>query len=211
MSAPDQPTLFAPTVPTFGGYAPEQSQLQGVTFWPRVGARIIDLLVHYLVSFVSGIVFVIMLVIASGGHASPVAMARLQHTGIAGFFFGLLGSFAYHVVFTSVHGSTLGKLALSMVVLQEDGSPCTFKSALIRELGYFVDAMFFGLIGYTAMKDDIKQQRHGDDWAHTIVCKRSLVLRDKLRGGDRFAIALVFALIADAASAMLGLLFAVMG
>ena len=212
MSAPDQPTLFAPSVPTFGGsYAPEQSQLQGVTFWPRVGARVIDLLVHYLVSFVSGILFVIMLVIASGGHASPVAMARLLHTGVAGFVFALLGSFAYHVVFTPVHGSTMGKIALSMVVVQEDGSPCKFKSALIRELGYFVDAMFFGIIGYAAMKDDIKQQRHGDDWAHTMVCKRSLITRDKLRGGDRFAIALVFALIADAAFAMLGLLFAVMG
>jgi hypothetical protein len=82
---------------------------------------------------------------------------------------------------------------------------------LIRELGYFVDAMFFGIIGYSAMKDDIRQQRHGDDWAHTIVCKRSLIPHDRLRGGDRFAIALVFALIADAAFAMLGLLFAVMG
>lgn len=72
MSAPEQPTFLFPTVPTFGGYAPEQSQLQGVTFWPRVGARVIDMLIHYLVSFISGIVFVIMLVIASGGHASPV-------------------------------------------------------------------------------------------------------------------------------------------
>lgn len=44
-----------------------------------------------------------------------------------------------------------------------------------------------------------------------IVCKRSQIPRDKLRGADRFAIALVFALIADAAFAMLGLLFAVMG
>jgi len=211
MSAPDQPTFLAPSVPTFGGYAPEQSELQGVTFWPRVGARVIDLLVHYLVSFVSGILFVIMLVIASGGHASPVAMARLQHTGVAGFVFALLGSFAYHVVFTSVHGSTVGKIALSMVVVQEDGSPCKFQSAVIRELGYFVDAMFFGIIGYAAMKDDLRQQRHGDDWAHTIVCKRSLIPRDKLRGGDRFAIALVFALIADAAFAILGMLFAVMG
>lgn len=211
MSAPDQQTLFTSTVPTFGGYVPAENQLEGVTFWPRVGARIIDLLVHYLVSFVSGIVFVIMLVVASGGHASPVAMARLERTGVAGFLFALLGSYAYHVVFTSLHGSTVGKVALSMVVVQEDGSPCEFKSALIRELGYFVDAMFFGLIGYSAMKDDVKQQRHGDDWAHTIVCKRSLIPRDKLRGGDRFAIALVFALIADAAFAMLGLLFAVMG
>ncbi len=44
-----------------------------------------------------------------------------------------------------------------------------------------------------------------------IVCKRSLIPRDRLRGGPRFAIALVFALIAEAAFAMLGLLFAVMG
>src|SRR5260370_27648851 len=130
MSAQEQPTFLFPTVPTFGGYAPEQSQLQCVTFWPRVGARVIDMLIHYLVSFISGIVFVIMLVIASGGHASPVALARLEHTGVAGFVFALLCSFAYHVVFTSVHGSTLGKIALSMVVVQEDGSPCTFQRAL---------------------------------------------------------------------------------
>ena len=126
--------MFAPTVPTFGGYAPQENHLEGVTFWPRVGARVIDLLVHYLVSFGSGILFVIMLVIASGGHASPVALARLEHTGVAGFAFALLGSFAYHVVFTSVHGSAVGKIALSMVVVQDDGSSCKFKGALIRIL-----------------------------------------------------------------------------
>lgn len=211
MSSPDQSILFAPTVPSFGGYAPAPGELQGVSFWPRVGARVIDLIIHYIVSFLSGILFVIMLVVASGGHASPVAMAKLQHTGIAGFLFALLGSLAYHVVFTTLHGSTVGKIALSMVVVQEDGSPCKFKSALIRELGYFVDALFFGLIGYSAMKNDTRQQRHGDNWAHTVVCKRALLPREKLRGGDRFAIALVFALIADAALMMVGLLFAIAG
>ena len=36
-----------------------------------------------------------------------------------------------------MHDSTLGKLAFSTVVVQEDGSPCRFKSALVRELGLF--------------------------------------------------------------------------
>lgn len=211
MSLPDQPTLFATAVPSFGGYAPEPTQLQGMTFWPRVGARVIDLIVHYIVTFFSGILFVILLMIASGGHASPVVLAKLQHTGILGFVFALLGSFAYQVVFTTLHGSTVGKIALSMVVVQEDGSPCGFKSGLIRELGYFVDAMFFGIIGYTAMKDDPKQQRHGDEWAHTIVSKRQLIPPDKLRGVDRFLMALIFALMADAAFAMAGMLSAIAG
>ena len=211
MSSPEQPTLFATAVPTFGGYAPEQSQLAGVTFWPRVGARVIDMIVHYVVSFACGVLFVILLVIASGGHASPIMMEKLQHTGLVNFVFALLGSFAYHVVFTALHGSTIGKIALSMVVVQEDGSPCKFKSALIRELGYFVDALFFGIIGYSAMKDTVEQQRHGDDWAHTIVCKRALIPKDKLRGADRFVMALIFALMADAALLIVGLLLTVMG
>jgi len=210
MSSPDQATLFTTTVPTFGGYAPQPAQLQGVTFWPRVGARVIDLIVHYVVGFLSGILFVIILVIASGGHASPVALARLQHTGIGGFLFALLGSFAYHLVFTTLHGSTVGKIMLSMVVVQDDGSPCRFTSALIRELAYFVDAMFFGIIGYSAMKDTVEQQRHGDNWAHTIVCKRALIPAEKRRGVDRFVMALVFALISDAALLMVGFLFAIM-
>ena len=211
MSSPEQPTLFATTVPTFGGYAPEQSQLQGVTFWPRVGARVIDLIAHYIVSFGCGVMFVILLIIASGGHASPIVMAKLQHTGFVNFVFALLGSFAYHVVFTALHGSTIGKIALSMVVVQEDGSPCKFKSAVIRELGYFVDGLFFGIIGYSAMKDTVEQKRHGDDWAHTIVCKRALIPRDKLRGADRFVMGLVFALMADAAILIVGLLLTALG
>ena len=60
-----------------------------------------------------------------------------------------------------------------MQVIQDDGSPCRPKSAIIRELGYFVDAMFFGVIGYFAMRDDPEQKRHGDTWADTIVCKRA--------------------------------------
>ena len=198
-------------MPSFGGYAAAPDELQGVSFWPRVGARVIDLLIHYLVSFLSGILFVILLVVASGGHLSPVVAAKLGHTGVAGFVLALVGSFAYQVVFTTIHGSTIGKLLLSMVVVQDNGTPCTFKSALIRELGYFVDGLFFGLIGYMAMQKTVKEQRYGDEWADTIVCKRALVKPENLRRPDRFMVALIFAVIADAALVMTGLLLAIMG
>src|SRR5208283_4923755 len=190
-----------------GGYVTEVEEvgLGGVGFWPRVAARVIDLVAHYLVGSFTGILFMVMLVVASGGRVSPLVVGKLHHTGITGFAFALLGAFAYQVIFTTVHGSTLGKLVLGMVVVQEDGSPCRFKGALIRELGYFVDALFFGIIAYTAMQGTVQQQRHGDEWAHTVVCKRSLFTPDRLSSARQFALALMFALMADAALIMTGL------
>src|ERR1700751_3193655 len=115
MSTPDQPTLLAPPIPSFGGYAPQQGELQGVTFWPRAGARIIDVIVQYIFPFISGFLFGFFLVIALGGHASPAVLAKMDHTGVPGFILALLGGLAYHVVFSSVHESTIGKIVFSMV------------------------------------------------------------------------------------------------
>lgn len=212
MPAPGMPSDFSSVaLPSFGGYAAQEGQLQGVSFWPRAGARVIDLIVHYLIAFLAGMLFVIMLVAASAGHVSPFVAAKLRHTGVTGFVFALLGSFAYHVVFTTVHGSTLGKRVLGMVVVQEDSSPCRFKSALLRELTYFVDAMFFGIIGYMAMQKNVQEQRNGDTWAQTVVCKRADLSADKLRGTGTFLMAMMFALMADAAAIMIGFLLAIAG
>ena len=38
-------------------------------------------------------------------------------------------------------GRRVGKIALPRVVVQQEGSPCGFRSALIRELGYLVIAL----------------------------------------------------------------------
>ena len=121
---------------------------------------------------------------ASGGHASPDVLAKPQTTGIWGFIFALFASYAWLVVFTTLQGSTVGNIALSMVVVLQDGSPCGFKSALIHEPVDFVDALFFGIVGYAARRDDPKPQRHGDEWARIIVSRRPLIPPHKLRGGD---------------------------
>jgi uncharacterized RDD family membrane protein YckC len=190
--------------PSFGGYITTPGALEGVSFWPRAAARVIDFVVHYLVAFFSGMLFIFMLSIASGGHIPRMMLWHLRHPGLTGFVFSLFGSLAYQLIFTTVHGSSMGKRLLSMVVVQEDRTPCSIKSALIRELSYYIDALFFGIIAYTSMQKSTLEQRHGDEWAHTIVCKRSLVSQENLRGAGRFIVALVFALAADSALLMTG-------
>lgn len=203
-----QPASFsvAITLPSLGAYAPPVGRVRGVTFLPRLAARGIDFAVHYAVTFASGLLFGLLLVAASGGPLPPWVVRRISHTHWPVLVAAMLGSFSYFTVCEAIHGSTLGKLICSMQVLQEDGSRCRSLSAIIRELGYFVDALFFGLIAYSAMKDTEEQQRHGDKWAHTIVCKRRDVPATSRPGAMRFALAFMIGVFADIACGLLGLL-----
>jgi len=193
-------------IPSFGGYSVPVGTLQGVSFWPRTFARVIDLVVHYLVGFTAGLLFIFLVAIAAGGRPPLWILRRLSHTDFPVFVAGLFGFMAYQVLCTSVYGSSVGKLLFSSQVVQEDGSPCRLKSAIIRELGFFVDGLFFGIIGYTAMKGDLRQQRHGDEWAHTVVRQRAKVPLQSGRRPMRFLLALMLGVCADIVLLMVGLL-----
>jgi uncharacterized RDD family membrane protein YckC len=202
-AGPSGPEI-SPQLSTIRAYAGEPGAIEGVAFWPRVGARLIDLVIHYIVGILVGFFFAVVVLIAAAGHPDPIQLARMRHTGIAVFVFSLLGSVVYEIICEGLHGSTLGKLVLGMCVVQEDGAPCRFSSALIRSLAYLVDALFFGLIGYMAMQGSPQMQRKGDEWAHTIVCRRSAIPVETLRSGGRFILAFRCALMADAALIMVG-------
>ena len=191
---------------SFGGYATEPEGLEGVSFWPRAIARVIDYVVHYAVGFCSGTIFRIMLEIASGGRIPWRVLVKVSHIGVPLFVASVLGAAVYHIILVTVHGSSLGKLIFKMVVLQADGSPCRLGPATIREIGYWVDSIFFGLVGYLAMQKTRQEQRYGDQWAETVVCSRSGVAQENLRGAGRFVLGLMLALMADSALLMLGLL-----
>src|SRR5713101_1580153 len=197
MSTDPPPIPVTSDFPSFSLYSTQPGDIEGVGFWPRAGARIIDTILYYVVGYCAGILFAVLVVVAAAGHPDPLQIAKMSQTGIIGFAVALLGAVAFHTICESVHGSTPGKLVFSMVVVQEDGSPCRPGPALIRSLAYFVDALFFGLIGYFAMQGSPEQQRNGDEWAHTIVCKRFRVQRQNLRGGGRFVLALLLAAMAD--------------
>jgi uncharacterized RDD family membrane protein YckC len=206
MSTPD------PSLPRLGirlsslaDYMSAPGSLQGVSFWPRAFARLIDLGTHFGVSYCAGRLFGAMLVIAAGGHVPHAVYVRLRSSSILSFVLVLLGSILFEAVCEAVHGSTPGKMVFGIVVVQDDGTPCRVKSALIRSFAYLIDGLFFGLIAYSSMKQSPQEQRLGDEWADTVVCNRSDLPPTSLRGTGVFVMALFFAVLADATLCMLAL------
>ena len=182
--------------------------IQGVTFGPRFGARLIDLFLHFFVSVWVGLVTGFAIGLYAGvTHQSAIPMLQsLGHSSMWNYAFALLGSWAYHTMCDGIGGCTLGKRILSMAVVQEDGTPCRFGSAIKRNLAYYFDALFFGLVGYFAMQKTPQQQRYGDQWGDTVVCKRELVAPQNLRSGGRVAAGILTGIAVDAAFLGLGLL-----
>jgi uncharacterized RDD family membrane protein YckC len=191
---------------TFGQYAKAEGMV-GVGFWPRVLARVIDLVAHYVAVFMWAAIFGLFLAIVAGAIGVPFAdlFGRIGTTTARNYIAGLLGAVIYHWLCVWLHGSSLGKMLLGMVVLDEGGKPCGSKAALGRELAYFVDALFFGFVGYLAMSNSGREQRYGDQWNHTLVVKRAQADPAALRSTGRFVVVLFFAAFADAALLILSM------
>jgi uncharacterized RDD family membrane protein YckC len=202
---PAQPGLH---LSALDAYAGQPGALPGVTFWPRVAARVIDTVVHYIIAICTGFFFGVMLAIVAGLQHNPRALTVVQRNGggLTLILFSLLGAIALETICEGFHGCTLGKLLLGFVVVQEDGSRCRPGPALIRSLAYFIDGLFFGVVGYFNMQKNPQQQRHGDEWAHTIVCRRAAVAPQNLRGTGHFVMVFLLAAMADAALFMIGML-----
>jgi len=119
---PELPPEPDPTHFTLGGYASGSGAIEGVSFWPRVAARLIDIVVMTGLGSIAGAIFGVVLVIVATILRQPQAAlaAKYHRAGIAVFIFTLLAGVAYHTICEGLHGSTVGKLALKMVVVRED-------------------------------------------------------------------------------------------
>jgi uncharacterized RDD family membrane protein YckC len=85
----------------------------------------------------------------------------------------------YPVTFeTLTRGRSLGKLALGLRVVREDGGPIRFRQALVRGLtGFFVDFWVLGLGGVVAVFVSLasaKGKRVGDYLAGTVVIQERI-------------------------------------
>ncbi len=191
---------------SFDGCTEVRSGLRGATFAPRAAARLIDLILQYALGYAAGRLFLFMIFFSSGGHPPLWVLLRLSRGRAFVYLGSFLALFFYQVISTTICGSSLGKRVCSLQVLQDDGSRCRLRSALIRESGYYADALFFGLIGYSAMRGTEAQQRHGDEWAGTIVCRMSDVPVPSRQTGMQFALGQTIGIAACLACMLLGLL-----
>lgn len=168
---------------------PQFAEIPGATFGIRAGGQIIDMLVHFMLATVGGVIAGIALAIMQATGMTDEGWAqRMGEVNAFGFIFGIITSTIYHTLSEGIMGASIGKLILGLRVVREDGRPCGLLPALIRSAAFVVDSFFFGIPAYNSMQESIRAQRYGDKWAHTVVVRKDEVpMASRASGATIFA------------------------
>ncbi|MFN0072993.1 MAG: RDD family protein [Chloroflexota bacterium] len=124
----------------------------------RAVAIIIDGIVYFILAWI--------IAAATGGTTSG---GFELNGGPAFLSFALF--LVYYVGLEMTRGATLGKMALGIRVLKEDGTPLDLQASLIRNILRIVDGQLAYLVGAILVWKSDKKQRLGDRVAHTIVVR----------------------------------------
>lgn len=173
--------------------------LEGVGFGRRALARAIDFVVHSLVGIVVAVMtgLLVMIGAAFRGVEPDQTLELISADSSISFVAALVGATAMHVLAEWLHGSTIGKRLCGITVIHEDGGPAGFGGVVRRNVAYFVDAMFFGLVAYHKMAQSARSQRVGDQWGRTMVVRIRELDPSRRRSGPRFVGASLAGLVAD--------------
>lgn len=145
--------------------------------------RILAVIIDYIImGFISVFIFVALIgtAIATLGTAIatlsvPVILSAL--VGIwAGFIFSIIlvmiTWILYGIILETWKGQTIGKMVMGIIVVKENGEPCDFMAALLRNVFRIIDILpQLYLIGFIFIALSEKKQRLGDRLAGTIVVK----------------------------------------
>ena len=91
-------------------------------------------------------------------------------TGAPGLLFFLI-VIAYYVVMEKTSGATLGKMAMKLKVVKQDGAALDWQASIVRNVMRIIDGFFFYLVGAIVVWISKSKQRLGDMAAHTIVVR----------------------------------------
>jgi uncharacterized RDD family membrane protein YckC len=117
---------------------PEPVGPNGISFGPRALAYIVDYVIILVLGFFSGLVVGWLI----GWVATVVGRERAtigEGDFVITFLIGLVVVILYFALFEWLYGASPGKPVLKMRVVQSNGDPCDFKSALIRGVCRLVD------------------------------------------------------------------------
>jgi uncharacterized RDD family membrane protein YckC len=143
----------------------------------RIGARVIDYIVWFIVTIIPSIIVVGGLAVANNGN---------DVSFIAGFFATLVAVAiitAYETFLVGTRGQTLGKMALGLKVVRADGSPPDMRDGFMRILPYsaltllgaiipFLPGLItfvIGLVSLVFLFTDANRQTVWDKFAKTLV------------------------------------------
>ncbi len=87
-----------------------------------------------------------------------------------GIFSSLTGALYFILLWVNWNGQTVGKRAMGIKVVKENGKALDYKEAVLRYLGYIVSAIPLCLGFFWVLADDKKQGWH-DKIAKTLVVK----------------------------------------
>jgi uncharacterized RDD family membrane protein YckC len=141
----------------------------------RAAARAIDTVIGVVVGFVAMVMAVIVLMARGTAGAPQQWLETVSVMTAASLIASIAGNCVYYIACEWIGGATIGKLACGLRVVSQDFGPLSFRAAIVRTLAFFVDGLFFGLVGYLKMAESPLRQRFGDRWARTLVVKRGQV------------------------------------
>ena len=141
-----------------------------------VGIRFVAILIDFIIiGIISGL-------ITAPFHVPSVTISNvtngtLQNVSITpsalaatGGLISVIITFLYFTVLQGAYGQTVGKMAVKIKVVKEDGTKIDYVDAFVRTLLLFVDFIpVLFLLGAILMWTSDKKQRLGDRAARTIV------------------------------------------
>lgn len=137
-------------------YGQQQVYGQGQLQYVGVGMRFLALLIDAIII---------------GAVAGLLSFIFRNAPGLSGSLIGVL-AIAYYIVMEATYGATLGKMALGLRVVKEDGSPISWSESVIRNLLRIIDGLFAYLVGAILIWTSPLKQRLGDRVAHTVVIRK---------------------------------------
>jgi uncharacterized RDD family membrane protein YckC len=151
-----------------------QYQTQYVGVWRRAVAVVLDLII---IGSLTGPIWL------NSGFFTPSTQTTTTSTGTvtavvqfaANPWTGLLVAaipFVYFTLLEGFFGATAGKMLLGLRVVQLDGSPITWREAVVRNLLRPIDEIVLYLVGAIAIWASPRKQRLGDRAADTVVVRR---------------------------------------
>ena len=130
--------------------------------YSSIGSRFWAVLIDNIIVFV--FVFIMLML--------PIRIVSEGLIGDLAVLLIFIGYFGYFTLLEGNGGQTLGKKILGIKVVKEDGTPCDFRSALIRNILRCIDVLpIYYIIALISMAQSVKTQRLGDRAAKTIVIR----------------------------------------